>query len=143
MAENFISAKFRWQQRLHFWLAALLKARCLLACYFEKQHSRMTSLISGHKIEIRKSQSERHPPRVISDFFAKARKVFNKGHREIISKESNVSPPLYVYPFISLLCSKRQTSTHTHKRKQQPKRRKKKKEPEILVTPHVVFICEK
>lgn len=113
-----------------FWLEALLEAKCLLACYFEKQHSRMTSLISGHKTEIRKSQSERQPPRVISDFFAKARKVFNKGHGEIISKESSVSPPPHVYPFISLLCSERQTSTHTHTQKEtttKEERKKKKK----------------
>lgn len=36
LAENFISTKFRQQRRLHFWLEALLKARCLLACYFKK-----------------------------------------------------------------------------------------------------------
>lgn len=79
---------------------------------------------------------------MISDVFAKARKVFNKGRGEIISKESSVSSPLYVYPFISLLCSARQTSTHTQK-EATTKGEKKKKEPEILVTPHVVFICEK
>lgn len=107
----------------------------------------MTSLISGHKTEIRKSQSERQPPRVISDFFAKARKVFNKGHGEIISKESSVSPPPICLPvYFAPLQRKADLNTHTRTKgnnNQRGEKKKKKKEPEILVTPHVVFICEK
>lgn len=93
----------------------------------------MTSLISGHKTQRLESLRARDKtPRAVSDFFAKARKVFNKGHGEIISKDGNNLPP---YMFTLLLHSftvKADLNTHTHthmhtKRKQQPKRRGKKK----------------
>lgn len=55
----------------------------------------MTSLISGHKTQRLESLRERHKtPCAVSDFFAKARKVFNKGHGEIISKDGSLFPPI-------------------------------------------------